>query len=167
AGDDITAQAAQLYRDHYPAALRTSRYYAGKYHDAEDLAQEAFVRVFNAMRRNDAAITHFKAYLNTTIRRLAMARANKLEPVRLVEDVSVYEQPINEHFPDDDALVAAFTSLPERWRDILWLRLVEDKSRCEAAALRDLTPAAAGMLFSRALDALRRAYAEQVALADA
>jgi RNA polymerase sigma factor (sigma-70 family) len=157
--DTLTA----LYEAHYPTALRYAGRYAGRYQDAEDLVHEAFLRVSNAMTRRDAEIVSFTAYLRATIRHLAMARSQKLDRIQPTDDMATFDRVPAEHLPDDGFLVEAFRSLPERWRQVLWLRVAEQMPRREVAAQMGLTAAAAGMLYRRALDGLRAAYTEQLA----
>jgi RNA polymerase sigma factor (sigma-70 family) len=152
----------EIYRAHYPGLWRAARRYTNDPHEADDLAQEAFLRVALALRRGSGGVAHLGGYLNTTVRHLAGWRARKGACVHLVDDVGRYERPVIEHLPEDAYLEMAFQALPERWRLALWLRLVERRSRADVGIELGVSPEAAGMLVRRALQGLRQAYFAQV-----
>jgi RNA polymerase sigma factor (sigma-70 family) len=156
-GDDQEAL-GELYRTYYPFAVRSARRYASDVHEADDLAQDAFLRVALALRRSQGGVFHLRGYLDTTVRRLAGRTAKKQGPARPVGDIGQYERPVVEHFPEDGDLETAFQSLPRRWRLALWLRVVEGRSRRDVGAELGISCAAAGMLVMRALNGLRTAY---------
>jgi RNA polymerase sigma factor (sigma-70 family) len=157
----------ELYRAYYPVALRAARRYSSCGEDAADLAQEAFVRVAAALRRGEGRITHLHCYLETTVRRLAAWAARKRAPFQVSGDIARFERERVEHLPEDGALQVAFESLPDRWRRVLWLSVVEGLERRLVAELMGLSGPAAGMLSNRALNGLRAAYLVAVARQDA
>lgn len=57
---------------------------------------------------------------------------------------------------------AAFATLPERWRIVLWHLEVMDESPAEVAPLLGMTPDGVATLAHRAREELRRAYLERV-----
>lgn len=149
---------ADLYERHAPAAGRLAYLLTGNRALAEDLVQEAFVRMvgrFRHLRVPDA----FDAYLRRTIvnlhtshlrrRRVERAylereRSAARSQTAVMPDVGVREQ-----------LWRAMLSLPARQRVAVVLRYYEDLSERETAdALRCSVPAVKS-LTARAMETLR------------
>lgn len=149
---------ADLYERHAPAAGRLAYLLTGNRALAEDLVQEAFVRMvgrFRHLRVPDA----FEAYLRRTIvnlhtsnlrrRRVERAylereRSAARSQTAVMPDVGVREQ-----------LWRAMLSLPARQRVAVVLRYYEDLSERETAdALRCSVPAVKS-LTARAMETLR------------
>ena len=111
----------------------------------------------------------FRPYLLSTIRRLAYDRTNRERretPVEydLEEVVEPARDPVVEGFERDTA-AAAFASLPERWRMVLWHTEVEGQAPAEVASLLGIKPNAVAALAYRAREGLRQAYLSQHATA--
>ncbi|MBS4753703.1 sigma-70 family RNA polymerase sigma factor [Nocardioides sp. zg-ZUI104] len=160
-GDGAAVEA--LYREHVGPATALARVLAGPA-AADDLVADAFARVLAQIRAGRGPGNNFRAYLFATIRnrhRDILRRTNRETPVP-AEDW-LLEMP--DEVPrdgdtevDDDAAVAALTSLPHRWQQVLWHLEVEERSVPEVAALLDLSPAAVSSLAYRAREGLRLAY---------
>jgi RNA polymerase sigma-70 factor (sigma-E family) len=148
---------AELYERHAPAAARLAYLLTGDRNRAEDLVQEAFVRLagrFRHLRFPDA----FDGYLRRTIvnlhtsqlRRqrverayLARQRAGP-EPTAASPDLGIREE-----------LWGALGLLPPRQRAAVVLRFYEDLSERETAAILRCSEAAAKSLVARAMETLR------------
>ena len=150
-------QIADLYERHAPAAGRFAYLLTGDRGLAEDLVQEAFVRVigrFGHLRVPDA----FEAYLRRTMVNLhtSSLRRRRLERAYLQRASSEPEPSTSP--PDVGAredLWGALEELTPRQRSAIVLRFYEDLSERETAALLRCSPAAVKSLVARAMDALR------------
>jgi RNA polymerase sigma-70 factor (sigma-E family) len=146
-----------LYVRHAPAALRLAFFLTGDRELAQDLVQDAFVRItgrFGHLRSPDA----FEAYLRRTIVNLFTShlRRVRLERAELARERA--ERPIADPQPDTverDELVGALRHLPERQRAAVVLRFYEDLSEREAAEVLRCSTSAVNSLVSRAMVSLR------------
>jgi len=146
-----------LYVRHAPAAGRFAYLLTADHGEAEDLVQEAFVRVvgrFGHLRVPGA----FHVYLRRTIvnlhasklRRKRVERAylnrerNRPDPQTPFPDVGLREQ-----------LWRAVHGLPARQRAAVVLRYYEDLSEKDAAEILRCSPGAMKSLVARAIETLR------------
>src|SRR6266571_1950319 len=154
---DGVAQRPQ-FQDLYVArrgAVRATAYLlCGDWHLAEDLAQAAFVRMYQRWGR----LQHWDdldAYLHRTVVRLWIDETRR----RRHRDTLVAEPPeTQEHadpaLPDPD-LLRALRRLPPRQRACVVLRYFNDLSVAQTAELLSCTTGTVKSQTSRALDALR------------
>ena len=157
---------AELYRRHYPAVLRAARIIAG--HDlAEDLVAEAFLNTFRVLQRGGGPDRAFRTYVLTAVRHAHISAARKTNRVFSVDDITPYV-PTENGSPDPwlallegEMVRAAFASLPQRWREVLWQREVEGRSVSEVGDLLGLSSGAVVQLAFRAREGLRLAYLAQ------
>lgn len=146
-----------LYRSNSGAALRLAYLLTGDRDGANDLVQEAFVRVigrFGHLRQRDS----FEWYLRRTVINLAKSRFRKdsLERrflARWHERTQMSEMPDVATRHD---LWQLMLLLPGRQRMALVLRYYEDMSEHEAAEALGTSARAINALVSRGLDHLRR-----------
>jgi RNA polymerase sigma-70 factor (sigma-E family) len=151
------SQIAELYQRHVPAAGRFAYLLTGDRAVAEDLVQEAFVRVigrFGHVRVPDA----FEAYLRKTMVNLhtSSLRRRRLERAYLQRN-RVDEEP-STVMPDvggREDLWRALQELTPRQRAAVVLRFFEDLSERDTAAVLRCSPAAAKSLIARAMETLR------------
>jgi RNA polymerase sigma-70 factor (sigma-E family) len=147
---------ADLYRRHAPAARSLAYLLTGDRGQAEDLAQEAFVRLagrFRHLRNPDA----FPAYLRRTVVNLhtSQLRRRRLERAWLEREG---REPVGSNEPDVAAredLWHQLLALPPRQRAALVLRYYEDLSEAETAEVLRCSVAAAKSLTQRAMESLR------------
>ncbi|MEM0946589.1 MAG: sigma-70 family RNA polymerase sigma factor [Pseudomonadota bacterium] len=129
--DGSSADVAELRK----RLLRRARRYATDAHAAEDLAQEALLRVWTRAQ-SDPPITDIERYLFVTLRHLSARRA---EPT---------EEPIETHPPTVDAMaadrlaaqavIAALQRLPDAQARLIWEHAVEGASYVALAKRYDL-----------------------------
>ncbi|MET0449955.1 MAG: sigma-70 family RNA polymerase sigma factor [Aeromicrobium sp.] len=156
---------AELYRRHAFGALRLART-LGQREEAEDVVAESFARLLELLRRGQGPDEAFRAYLYTTIRHEAGHRVKIGRRVRLVDDQAVIDSATGgddggfEDF-ESSAALAAYESLPERWRSVLWQLDVEGRKPHDIADELDLSPNGVSALVYRARSALRDAYVQQ------
>lgn len=175
AGDDGAYE--ELYRRHSAAVLRYARTCCRDGHTADDLTAEVFARTLQAVRGGAGPEQAVRAYLLTTVRRVAAAWTKTAKREQLVEDFAVFaaESARAAEVSDDETLdlgadvramheaerslaVRAFRSLPERWQAVLWHTTVEEESPSAIAPLFGLTANATAVLASRAREGLKQAY---------
>lgn len=157
----------ELYRRHSQAAWRVAQSVTGNRDDAADAVAEAFTKVFQALpagRLHDSGA--FRPYLLSATRNAALdvlRRAGRLRPSDTMEQ---FEQETPHTGPSDrvvdladqSMVAAAFLSLPERWRSVLWLTEVEGVPPREAAEVLGLSPNGVAQLAVRARAGLRDRY---------
>ena len=149
---------ADLYERHAPAAGRLAYLLTGDRALAEDLVQEAFVRVvgrFRHLRVPDA----FEAYLRRTIVNLHTShlRRRRLERAYLEREGGVARAGPTV-MPDvgvREELWRALLDLPPRQRVAVVLRYYEDLSERETADALRCSVAAVKSLTARAMETLR------------
>ncbi|WP_344535906.1 sigma-70 family RNA polymerase sigma factor [Streptomyces albiaxialis] len=170
-GPPEVSQAAldELYRRHRPAVLAYARNCCRDAHTAEDLASEAFVRTLQALRSGGGPTEAWRPYLLTTVRRTAAAwydtaRRTELAPDfdRWLSDATDPDAESGEErmlrLEDEQLVLRAFRSLPERWQTALWHATVEDEPAPRTAALLGISPSGLASLTARAREGLREAY---------
>ncbi|MCX5199865.1 sigma-70 family RNA polymerase sigma factor [Streptomyces sp. NBC_00237] len=175
AGDDGAYE--ELFRRHSDAVRRYARTCCRDAHTADDLTAEVFARTLQAVRGGAGPQHAVRAYLMTTVRRVAAAWTKTARREQLVEDFAVFvdQAARASEARDDDTLdlgadvramheaeqtlaMQAFRSLPERWQAVLWHTTVEEESPSEVAPLFGLTANATAVLASRAREGLKQAY---------
>lgn len=152
----------QLYIRHRAAAHRVACSYA-QVADADELVDDAFHAVLNALRNGGGPTESFRAYLFVTLRRLAkrrQARGPDAPPDQTLDAVQSHavEPSVLDDLPDRHLVVAAFESLPTQWRTVLWHTAVEGRGPREVASELGLSPNATAALAYRAREGLRQAY---------
>lgn len=163
AGDDDAF--AELYRRHSFAAVRLARH-LGHREDSDDVAGEAFVRILDLLRQGRGPDGSFRSYLYSTIRAESRRRAKVDQQVGSTDDESVTSALADPSTGLLDAferptIRAAYESLPERWRSVLWSIEVERRKPQDLAAHLGLTPNGVSALAYRARSGLREAYLAQ------
>ncbi|MFF0745591.1 sigma-70 family RNA polymerase sigma factor [Streptomyces sp. NPDC004111] len=174
-GDDRAYE--ELFRRHSEAVRRYARTCCRDAHTADDLTAEVFARTLQAVRGGSGPEHAVRAYLLTTVRRVAASWAKTTRREQLVEDFAVFAAQAARlsEVSDDDTLdlgadvramheaeqtlaMQAFRSLPERWQAVLWHTTVEEESPSAVAPLFGLSANATAVLASRAREGLKQAY---------
>ncbi|MEU8530440.1 sigma-70 family RNA polymerase sigma factor [Streptomyces sp. NPDC048629] len=175
AGDDSAYE--ELFRRHSEAVRRYARTCCRDAHTADDLTAEVFARTLQAVRGGAGPEQAVRAYLMTTVRRVAANWTKTQRREHLVDDFAVFaaQAARASEVSDEDTMdlgadvramheaeqslaLQAFRSLPERWQAVLWHTTVEEESPSEVAPLFGLTPNATAVLASRAREGLKQAY---------
>ncbi|MFE2144355.1 sigma-70 family RNA polymerase sigma factor [Streptomyces sp. NPDC059456] len=181
-GDDGAYE--ELFLRHADSVRRYARTCCRDAHTADDLTAEVFARTLQAVRGGAGPDQSVRAYLLTTVRRVAAAWAKTSRREHLVEDFAVFAEQAAagsetggglSGLSGDDTLelgadvramreadqslaMQAFRSLPERWQAVLWHTTVEDASPSAIAPLFGLSANATAVLASRAREGLKQAY---------
>ncbi|MEF9884292.1 sigma-70 family RNA polymerase sigma factor [Streptomyces sp. P9-A4] len=179
-GDDSAYE--ELFRRHSDAVRRYAKTCCRDAHTADDLTAEVFARTLQAVRGGAGPEQAVRAYLMTTVRRVAANWARTQKREHLVEDFAVFAADaarssevsdqtasfgagldlgadvLAMHEAEQSLAMQAFRSLPERWQAVLWHTTVEEESPSEVAPLFGLTANATAVLASRAREGLKQAY---------
>ena len=146
----------ELYAAHAPDARRVAYLLVGDRTQAEDLAQEAFVRVlgrFGDLRNPEA----FRTYLMRTVVSISKNHFRRRSLER--SHAHATRPPIAETPDCDDELFDALRTLPERQRAALVLRYCEDLSEHQTAEILNTSTKAVKSLVTRGLAAMREEVA--------
>jgi RNA polymerase sigma factor (sigma-70 family) len=151
----------ELWQRHYSAGMHVARSITTKI-DADDLVQEAYTRIFQAIRRGGGPTGAFRAYLFSSIRNAAASwgRAKNDSPI---EDLDAVADPHTTDQAAEEALDRglthrAFRSLPTRWQEVLWYTEIEQMKPAAVAPLLGMKPMAVAQLAARAREGLREAW---------
>ena len=155
-----------LYRRHAQAAFGLAMSVSGNADDAADAVSDAFTRVLRSLATGELREPErFRSYLLTTTRNAALDNIREGRRLRLTDDDAVLDQATGISATErlsasiDAALVAAaFRTLPERWRSVLWLTEVEGIPVRDAGPLMGLSANSAAQLALRARNGLRERY---------
>lgn len=153
----------ELYERHHDAGLRVARATTGESHDAEDLVSDAFERIHRAILRGGGPDESFRAYLYTTIRRLAIELGTADAHVEDTDDFAPYEALTavddgTQRSAEATIVASAFAALAPRHQAVLWYMDVEGMAASEAATYFGLSSNATSALANRARSALKDAY---------
>lgn len=145
-----------LYSEHVHRAVRLAFLMTGDEHQAQDIAQEAFVRIagrFQDLRNPDA----LPGYLRTTVLNLSRGHLRRLrtqrDHVKRRTRTQEVETPVDAEGRDE--MWRALQALPHRQRAALVLRYYEDLSERQAADALGCSVPAMKSLVTRGLQALR------------
>ncbi|HEX3839264.1 MAG TPA: sigma-70 family RNA polymerase sigma factor [Acidimicrobiales bacterium] len=154
---DPTAM-AQLWRRHFPSACGAARRIAGC-SDPTDAASEAFLATVRAIRSGHGPVTgSFRAYVCSVAARFAVREAVRRSVLEEWDGHQSYAATAEEAplaTSEADADVIGWDQLPERWRHVLWLTVVERRTPADVAKMVGLTPNAVAALAYRARCRLR------------
>ncbi|WP_194765212.1 sigma-70 family RNA polymerase sigma factor, partial [Microbacterium sp. UFMG61] len=151
----------ELWRRHYPSGMSVARSITSSI-DPDDLVQESYTRIYQAIIKGGGPNGSFRAYLFTSIRNTAAAwgrsrRESAIDELDTVVDPDSTEQAANEAL-DRSLTAQAFRSLPSRWQEVLWYTEIEQMKPHEAAPLLGMKAGAVSQLAFRAREGLREAW---------
>jgi RNA polymerase sigma factor (sigma-70 family) len=144
-----------LYARHATGALRLAYLLTGDRDLADDLVQDAFVRLSGRLLhlRDPGG---FHAYLRVTVVNLARAHHRRVRVERrFLERRIAHATGSLPDVSEREVLRAALMTLPIRQRTALVLRFFEDLSEAETSALMRCRPGTVKSLVSRGKEALR------------
>lgn len=169
AGED--AAFGELFTRHSAAVLRLALGLAADRAEADDLTAEAFFRVLQAIRRGAGPVDNVRGYLLIVVRRVAWEWSMRRRDVPVTDEELTYRAPCDPdttgQFTERNLIRRAFTSLPERWRKVLWKMEVEGERPAAVATNFGLSPNATAALARRARQGLRAAYLQAHLTAEA
>ena len=168
AGED--AAFGELFSRHSTAVFRLALGLVNDRAEAEDLTAEAFFRVLQAIRRGSGPVDNVRGYLLIVARRVAWEWSLRRKDVPVSDEELTHRAPSDPdtsgQFTERNLIRRAFTSLPERWRNVLWKMEVEGERPAAVATNFGLSPNATAALARRARQGLRAAYLQAHLAAD-
>jgi RNA polymerase sigma-70 factor (ECF subfamily) len=164
AGDEGAAR--ELITAKLPRVLALATRMLGDRAEAEDVAQEAFVRVWRHAARWRPGPARFDTWLHTVTLNLCRDRLRRkrdwvtADPPDRPDPAPTPEGALDES-RRSDAVAAAIAALPERQREAILLVHYQDLSNIEAASLLDISVEALESLLARGRRTLRKAFEER------
>lgn len=152
----------ELWRRHSGSVAAVARSYTQ--FDADDIMQEAFVRVYEQILAGGGPTTAFRAYLGMTARNIATNMSKKRANGEVTGAETLFEAreastPNPETFVLGNAVtMTAFKSLPTRWQEILWYRDVEELPVSECGTYIGMSENSASALLKRAREGFKQAW---------
>ncbi len=151
----------ELWRRHYPSGISVARSITSSL-DPDDLVQEAYTRIYQAIIKGGGPNGSFRAYLFTSIRNTAAAwgrsrRETAMDELETIADPDSTEQAADEAL-DRSLTAQAFRGLPSRWQEVLWYTEIEQMKPAEVAPLLGMKAGAVSQLAFRAREGLREAW---------
>ena len=148
---------ADLYLAYAPGAIRLAYLLTGDRSIAEDLVQDAFVRITGRfVHLRDAGA--FPAYLRTSVVNLARSHGRRRVVERRFQQRTADPADLVSRDPDaveQEAMRVALLQLPIRQRSAIVLRYYEDLSEAQIAELLRCRPGTVKSLISRGTQRLR------------
>lgn len=163
-GDE--AACAMLVGRHLPRMVALARRMMGNQADAEEVAQEVFLRVWTHAARWEPGRAQFSTWLHRVATNLCLDRLRR----RTTDDIdSIPEPESDEPGPDvlleqqqlADRVESALHSLPERQRAAIVLCHYQGLTNIEAAETLEISVEAVESLLGRARRALRESLATE------
>lgn len=145
---DVEVPFADLYRAQYGPMVRLAHLLTGSNSVAEELVQDAFVRVHGKWGQIDAP----GAYLRTAVVNACRSHHRR----RVLERTRRPPLTIEATAPAPNELWDALARLPYRQRAVLVLKFYEDMAELDIAATLGCRPGTVKSLTSRALGELRK-----------
>ncbi|GAB2463905.1 sigma-70 family RNA polymerase sigma factor [Xylanimonas ulmi] len=163
---DPDGSAFRVLFDRHWRFVRTAARRFGAGRDCDDVAQEAMLRVLEAIERGGGPTHTFRSYALTTARHVAINWSHRPYATALgsaVEVESAAPAPTGVRGFDDivadrSLLAQAFGRVPERYQEVLWYTVVEGRTPADLAAHYGLAPNGVAVLAARARESLRRAW---------
>ena len=151
----------ELWRRHSPSGKSVARSITSSI-DPDDLVQESYTRIYQAIIKGGGPNGSFRAYLFTSIRNTAAAwgrsrREATIDELESVADPDSTAEAADETL-DRDLAAQAFRNLPARWQEVLWYSEIEQMKPAEIAPLLGMKAGAVSQLAFRAREGLREAW---------
>jgi RNA polymerase sigma-70 factor (ECF subfamily) len=158
----------EIYKD---KVFQISYRMLGNRHEAEDIAQEAFIRAYVNIDSYNSKFK-FSTWLYRITTNLCIDRIRKKKPdyyldaeVAGTEGLTLYSQvPSKTRLPEDDvetleiqdAIQREITRLPEKYRSVIVLKYIEELSLNEISEILDLPLGTVKTRIHRGREALRK-----------
>jgi RNA polymerase sigma factor (sigma-70 family) len=152
----------ELFEAHVAAVRRLAGSLANDSSEADDITAETFFRVLQALRRGAGPTDNVRAYLLTVARRVSWEWHGSRRDVPVSADELNWRAGVGGdtqvRSAESSLITRAFSTLPERWRTVLWQTEVEGEQPAVVAPHYGLSANATAALARRARQGLRAAY---------
>lgn len=153
----------ELVRRHRTSAWNAAYSFTGDSNEAEDIAQDAFLRILEAAPRYQVT-AQFRTYLYRVVTRLCLDRAKKRRPFysdNVPESVDSGGSPLDRVTAVEckQEVKKALEALPATQRMATILRFYEGLSYAEIAAVMETTAKAVERLLARGRETLEKTLA--------
>ena len=151
------------YEELSDALFRHAYYRILDRHKAQDLMQETFVRIWNAITEKHT-IENMRAFAYTVLNHLIIDDVRKKKPVSFspldTDDEKGFDPPSNDHailetHIEAEHLLGVLGELDPECRDLITMRFVDDLSIKEIAALTNERENTVSVRIHRALEKIR------------
>jgi DNA-directed RNA polymerase specialized sigma24 family protein len=157
----------ELYERHAPAAWRLALVVGRDDSLAVGAVVDATARVLGTSdRRDPERFDPVEVQLLTAARHAAMDAEHLPAVARRLDEALPHLAATGTRVQPTDETVDAFARLPELWRSVLWLRVVERLPEAQVAAVVGVTEQSAIELVARARAGLHEQLAQRQVLAD-
>ena len=154
----------ELYLRYFDRVYAYVRVTLHDVHEAEDVAQDVFLRVLEALPRYERRSAPFRAWLFRIVRNSAITRVRQRQRLTLESPEAVAERGAPSFIPASDSLrwlgdqdlLALIEELPLSQRQVIVLRYLMDFRSTEISKIMDRSPDAVRQLHQRAMHFLRR-----------
>lgn len=157
----------ELFRRHERGVLTLTLHLLGDREEAEDVKQEAFLRVYTTAHQFQGQCS-FKTWLYRIARNLCLSALRRRQRRPEVDDLEATGEALPEEHPEANPeahvlrrelaqrVQAALAALPSHHRELIVLRDIQDLSYAEIAAVLKCSDNAVKVRLHRAREALRR-----------
>lgn len=148
--DERLTELEALYRGRFGDFLHVATAIVGNEERAHDAVQDAFASAVRSIEkyRGDGELAAWVWHIVLNAARLERRRGSRRDP-------TVHEASTNGHVNDPTAVRAAIAALPERQRQVLFLRYYADLDYAAIAAALDVSSGTVGATLNQAHAALR------------
>ncbi len=160
----------ELVVSHWPYIYRLALAKTGNPDDAQEIAQDTFLKALAALPRYKETNATFKTYLSRIALNLITDYYRRRGRAPQVVDIAEYNEPIiDTSAPPDEAVVGAerrqevtrlLALLPDEQRRVIELRIIQGIAVTDAARIMGKSSAAIKMLQQRALKKLKDLFTE-------
>lgn len=155
----------EIVTRHLPPVVHFAMRYVGRRPDAEDVAQEAFIRLWKHAPEWEEKGFSIRSWIYRITYNLCIDELRKRKPMTTVEDevtLASTEQPDEDLYQDQRQrrVAAALNDLPERQRTALVLCVYQGLSNQDAATVMNVSIEALESLLSRARRMLKNKMTE-------
>jgi len=159
--DHIKERFLAAYDAHVKSIYRYIYYRTGQEKgEAEELTQEVFTRTWAYLYRDERPIEDLRAFLFQVSRHVIADRWRKHKPIVPLDEVAPHEEPQHEPIREatvDTILIEQYLlKLPERYREVLALRFINDLTTEGTGNILGTTANNVAVMTNRALGKLRK-----------
>ena len=160
--ENLRDQFLSLHEEYADVIFRMCYGRTSSREEAKDMTQEAFVRVWERLADNPEPIENLRAFIFTVARNLIKDYYKKKKPVlaRDLPEGAMEEIPTAStaiEFTETKMALAALETLPEPYREVLMLHLVEGIPVADIGALLKERPNTISVRLKRGIEKLRTA----------